>query len=97
MAGTFADQSTLAKTNSFVEQCRCAMLFRAVQVMNTNAKVDRRDMDYARNILRSAASDAPHVAWLVVVGTTAIAAAAPATPLDADVQAAVNTFLVQLA
>ena len=97
MAGTFADQATLAKTNSFIDQCRAAMLFRAVQVVNTNAKVDRRDLDFARNILRSAASDAQNIAWLVATGTPAIAAASPAAPTDVDVQTAVNAFLVQLA
>ena len=95
MAGTFAEQATLAADNGFIAKCRCAIIFRAVELLGTQGTNEfiRAAM---LNALRNAGADAPLMAARLASGSTAIAAAAPAVPSDADTQTAVNVFLSRL-
>jgi hypothetical protein len=96
MAGTFADQATLAADNSFIAKVRCAMIYRANELFTSVSAQDYRVTVQARDILMSAAGNASSVAALVASGNATIAAAAPAVPNDGDTQYAVNTVLTTL-
>lgn len=96
MAGTFAEQATLATDNTFIDKCRVAMLFRANQVLTSaelNDKTSKKIIQ-AKGIISNAGGDALNMAWKVATGNATIAGAAPAVPVDGDVQFAVNTQLV---
>lgn len=99
MAGAFADQAALAENSDFVNKCRVSMIFRANQVMTqTIAQTTgtRENLNQAATILSNAGADAPNMAWRVATGNSTIAAAAPAVPIDGDVQFAVNTMLATI-
>lgn len=95
MAGTFAEQAALAADNNFINKCRCAIIFRAVELLTTNGT-----NEYIRqamlNALRNGGADAALMAARLASGSATIAAAAPAVPSDADTQTAVNQFLSRL-
>ena len=99
MAGTYADQVTLASTTSFVQKVQVALLFRANQNMTSTAAQNPAMMAVlaqAHNILSNGGSDAQRYAWIVATCNPTIAAAAPAIPSDGDTQYAVNTFMTQM-
>ena len=95
MAGTFADQATLANSTPFVNACRVAMLFRAVSLITGNTPQTATTLNKMMTIFNNAGADATSMAWRVAIGNPSIAAAAPALPPDSDIQFAVNTFLAQ--
>jgi hypothetical protein len=96
MAGTFAEQATLATDNAFIAKVRCAMIYRANELFTSASAQDYRVIVQAREILMSAAGNAASIAALVASGNATVAAAAPAVPSDGDTQYAVNTFLTAL-
>jgi hypothetical protein len=96
MAGTFADQATLAADNAFIAKVRAAMIYRATELYNSQTAQTWRVLQQARGILDNAAFDAPKITALVASGNATIAAAAPAVPNDGDTQYAVNTVLTSL-
>lgn len=96
MPGTFSEQATLATDNGFINQCRAALLFRAVEIVNSSAKQPYLSVNQSREIMRNAGSQAANMAWLVATGNPTISSEAPKVPDDAAVQFAVNTFLDQL-
>lgn len=99
MAGTFADKATLATDNAFINKCRVAMLFRANELLSSTAAQNattRATLVSMDGIFRNAGSDAPSMAWRIAAGNSTIGAAAPAVPIDSDIQFAVNTFLALL-
>ena len=93
MAGTFADRATLATDNAFVNKCRAAMIFRAVELVNSATAQTFPTLSLMQSILQNAGANAQNMSWLVATGNATIAAAAPAVPTDSDTQFAVNTFL----
>lgn len=96
MAGTFTDKATLANDNAFINKCRAAMLFRAVELTNSATAQSFATLQKMATILQNAGSGAANMAWLVAAGNSTIGAAAPAVPIDSDTQFAVNTFLAQV-
>jgi hypothetical protein len=96
MAGTFADQATLASDNAFIAKVRAAMIYRATELFNSQSAQTWATLNQARGILNNAAADAANIAALVASGNATIAAAAPAVPNDSDTQYAVNTVLTAL-
>ena len=96
MAGTFTDQATLATDNAFINKCRAAMLFRAVEVLTASAVPVVTTITKMNAILQNAGADAPNMAWRVATGNPTVAAEAPAVPSDGDTQFAVNTFLAMV-
>lgn len=96
MAGTFADQATLASDNAFIAKVRAALIFRATELSASETAQTWAVLDQARNILNNAGSDAEHIAALISSGNPTIAAAAPAVPSDGDTQYAVNVTLTSL-
>jgi len=99
MAGTFAEKATLAVDNAFINKIRVALIFRANELLTSTAAqsaATRGALNNADTIFRSAGSDAPSMAWRVAAGNATIGAAAPAVPIDSDVQFAVNTILALL-
>lgn len=96
MAGTFADKATLASDNAFINKCRAAMLFRAVELTNSATAQTFVTLSKMSAILQNAGSGAPNMAWLVAAGNSTIGGLAPAVPNDSDTQFAVNTFLAQV-
>lgn len=93
--GTFTDQATLANTNEFIDKCRAAMLFRAVELINSQTPQTLAVLSKMHSILSSAGAGAENMAWLVATGNATVAAAAPEVPSDGDVQFVVNGFLAQ--
>jgi hypothetical protein len=93
MAGTFTDKATLATDNAFINKCRAAMLFRAVELISSATAQKYGDLSKMASILQNAGAEAPLMAWRVAAGNPTIGAAAPAVPNDSDTQFAVNTFL----
>lgn len=99
MPGTFADKATLATDNAFINKCKVAMIFRANELLTSTAAQSAATLNALTDadiIFRNAASDAPSMAWRVAAGNATIGAAAPAVPIDSDVQFAVNTLLALL-
>lgn len=99
MAGTFADKATLATDNAFINKVRVALIFRANELLVSTAAQSAgtlKALTNADGIFRGAASDAPSMAWRVAASNATIGAAAPAVPIDSDVQFAVNTILALL-
>lgn len=99
MAGTFADKATLATDNAFINKVRVAMIFRANELLVSTAAQSAttlKALTAADSLFRNAASDAPNMAWRVAAGNATIGAAAPAVPIDSDVQFAVNTLMALL-
>ena len=96
MAGTFADQATLAGDNAFINKCRAAMIFRAVELVNSSTAQNLATLSKMDSIIRSAAGSAEVMARLIASGNATIAAASPAVPIDSDVQFAVNQFILQV-
>ena len=86
MAGTFAEQATLAADNAFI----------ATELFNSQAAQTLATLQQAKGILSNAGAQAPHNAALAAAGNPTIAAAAPAVPNDSDTQYAVNTVLTSL-
>lgn len=99
MAGSFADQATLASDNTFINQVRAALLFRANELLALASPPSPKlnTLQQATNIIRNAGGDAPSMAWVIATTNPTIAAAAPAVPPDGDVQFAVNTQLTAAA
>lgn len=93
MAGTFAEKATLATDNAFINKCRGAMIFRAVELSASATAQNYTTLAKMNSILVSAGGDAPNMAWRVAFGNPTIGGAAPTVPSDADTQFAVNTFL----
>lgn len=95
MAGTFTDQATLASDNAFINKVRAAMLFRANELLAlaTTPSPKLKTLQQATNIIANAGGDAASMAWVVATTNATIAGAAPAVPVDGDVQFAVNTQL----
>ena len=96
MAGTLADQATLAQDSAFVGKVKAAMIFRAVAQYNSASAQTFRTLEQCRGILSDGAGDAQRVAWLCAVGVPSIAAAAPVIPSDAATQSAVDAILAAL-
>jgi hypothetical protein len=96
MAGTFADQATLANDNAFIAKVKCAMIFRATELSNSATAQTYQTLAQCREILLSAGSTADTIAALVATGNATIASAAPTVPSDGDTQYAVNTVLTAL-
>ena len=96
MAGTFADQATLASDNAFIAKVRIAMNARAVEQYYSAPAHPYFLLAQARQILQDAGNDAPRIAWLAIAADAAIKAAAPAVPSDSATQAAVNIVLTAL-
>jgi hypothetical protein len=96
MAGTFADQATLTADNAFIAKVRAAMIYRAVELYDSDTAQSWAVLKQARSILDNAGGDAAKIAALVASGNPTIAAAAPAVPNDADTQYAVNVVLTTL-
>lgn len=96
MAGTFAEQNTLATDNSFIAKVKCAMVFRANQFLTNESRNTLAELQQAKNILSTAASEATNVARIIASANATIANAAPAVPSDSDTQYAVNTTLALL-
>ncbi len=99
MAGTFAEKATLAVDNVFINKVRVALIFRANELLTSTAAqsaTTKNALNTADGIFRSAASDASNMAWRIAAGNATIGAAAPAVPIDSDVQFAVNTLLALL-
>lgn len=96
MAGTFDDRATLATNNAFINKCRAAMLFRAMELLTSATAQKVRTLDQMLVILQGAGGAAPNIAWTVATCNPTIAAAAPAVPNDSDTQFAVNAVLDQL-
>lgn len=96
MPGTFTDQATLATNNAFINKCRAAMIFRAVELTNSSTAQSYRTLSKMSAILGNSGADAPNMAWLIATGNPTIAAAAPTVPIDSDTQFAVNTFLATI-
>lgn len=94
MAGTFAEQATLANDNAMIDKCRVAMLFRANELLSSQTAQKLAVLQQAKNIVTNAGADAPSMAWKLATGNATIAAAAPAVPSDGDVQFSVNVQLV---
>lgn len=96
MAGTLAEQAELATSNAFIAKVRCAMIYRANELYNSESKQTLAVLQQAKQILQSAAGNAETVAALIASGNATIAAAAPAVPSDGDTQYAVNVTLPML-
>lgn len=99
MAGTLTDKATLATDNTFINKVRAAMIFRANELLASTAaqsSATLKTLALADGIFRNAANDAATMAWRVAASNATIGAAAPAVPIDSDVQFAVNTILVAL-
>ena len=98
MPGTFAEQAQLATSGEFINQCRAAMIFRAVQLVNSSAKQDILAVNSARTVMQNAGSggDANNMALLVATGYPSIATQAPKAPTDDELQLAVNSIMDQL-
>jgi hypothetical protein len=93
MAGAASDITYLATVNEFINQCRVALIKRAVEI---DAGTDRQSvgmLNTISGILSDSESYAKRMAWLVAAGNPTIAAAAPAVPSEGDTQYAVNTML----
>lgn len=93
---SFTDQATLANDSAFINKCRAALIFRAVQILESPQNFTRPQVEQAYRILDTSGADAPRMAWIVAAGNATIAAAAPTVPSDGDTQYAVNTFLPNL-
>jgi hypothetical protein len=96
MAGTLAEQAELATTNAFIAKVRCAMIFRANHLYNSDSKQSLAVLQQARDILQNAGGQAAQIAAIIASGNATIAAAAPAVPNDSDTQYAVNQTLTML-
>lgn len=96
MAGTFADQATLASDNAFIAKVRVAMVARAVEQYYNATAQPFSVLNQARQILNDAGNDAARISWLAIAADAAIKAAAPVVPSDAATQAAVNVVLTAL-
>jgi hypothetical protein len=96
MAGTFADQATLASDNAFIAKVRAALIYRATELYNSETAQSWAVLKQARGILDNAGGDAAKIAALVASGNPTIAAAAPVVPSDSDTQYAVNVVLTDL-
>lgn len=96
MAGTLADQATLAQDSAFVGRVKAAMIFRAVAQYNSASAQTFRTLEQSRETLAGAANKAQEIAWLCAVGVPSIASAAPAIPSDAATQSAVDAILTAL-
>jgi hypothetical protein len=96
MAGTLADQATLAQDSAFVNKVKAAMIFRAVTQYNSASAQTFRTLEQSRDTLAGAAGSAQQIAWLCAVGVPSIASAAPAIPSDAATQSAVDAILAAL-
>jgi hypothetical protein len=96
MAGTLAEQATLAQDSAFVNKVKAAMIFRASANFNSATAQTFRTLEQCRTILGNGGDDAQRIAWLAAVVIPAIASAAPAVPSDATTQTAVDTILAAL-
>lgn len=96
MAGTLADQATLAQDSAFVNKVKAAMIFRAVAQYNSASAQTFRTLEQSRDTLAGAANKAQEIAWLCAVGVPSIASAAPVIPPDAATQSAVDAILAAL-
>jgi enamine deaminase RidA (YjgF/YER057c/UK114 family) len=96
MAGTFADQATLASDNAFIAKVQVAMIARAVEQYYNATAQPFSVLQQAKRILETAGSDAANIAHLVVAADAGIKAAAPVVPSDSATQAAVNVVLTAL-
>ena len=96
MAGTFAEQATLASDNAFIAKVRVALIARAVEQYYSATAQPFAILNQARNILNDAGDDAARVAWLAIAADATIRAAAPSVPSDSATQTAVNTVLTAL-
>jgi hypothetical protein len=96
MAGTFADEATLASDNTFIGMVKRAMLTRAVEQYYNSTAQPYSVLNQAKTILITAAGNAADIAALAVAADATIKANAPTIPSDAATQSAVNTVLTAL-
>lgn len=93
MAGTYADQATLASMNEFTDKVRVAMISRAITQYFSADPQTFKVLQQAKAILDNGGSDAARIAALVATGVPSIAAAAPAVPTDADTLSGVTVVM----
>lgn len=96
MAGTYTDQATLAQTNEFIALVKVALLKRAVELDDGNAKLDVGTLNLIFAIMQDPDTYAKRMAWLIAGTNATVGAAAPAVPTESDVQYCVNTLLPKL-
>ena len=96
MAGTLADQATLAVDSAFVGKVKAAMIYRASVNFSSASAQTYQTLQQCRTILQSGGDDAQRIAWLCAVAVPSIAAAAPVIPSDAATQSAVDAILAAL-
>lgn len=96
MAGTFADQATLAADNVFIAAVKRAMITRAIEQYYSATAQPFSVLNQSREILINGAADAARIAALAVAADPTIKAAAPAVPIDTAIQTVVNTVLTAL-
>lgn len=93
MAGTYAEQATLASDNAFVALCRVSLLKRAKEMTDDTTKQTVEEINFYYNLLINPDNYATRLAWLIATNHPTISAAAPVLPSDAVAQAAVNATL----
>jgi hypothetical protein len=96
MAGTFADQATLAATKEFIDKVEIAMLARAIEQYYSVTAQPFAVLEQARLLLNGTGIHPTRVAQLVVAADATIKANSPVVPSDSAVQAAVNIVLTAL-
>lgn len=96
MAGTYADQATLATTNAFIDLCKVALLKRAVELSDGTDKLDAPTLNTIASIMQDAGGYASRMAWLIAATNATVGASAPAVPSQGDLQFCVNTLLPKL-
>ena len=96
MAGTFADQATLATDNAFIAKVQRAMITTAVEKYYSSTAQDFSVLLQSKQILDNGASDAARIASLCIAADATIQANSPAVPTDAATQTAVNVVLTAL-
>ena len=96
MAGTYAEQTTLAQDSQFINLCRAALIKRAFELDDGTDKQTLGTLNLVNGVMSDSAGYAQRMAWLVACGNPTIGAAAPVLPSQGDVQYAVNTYLPKL-
>ena len=89
MAGTYADQATLASMNEFIDKVRVAMISQAITRYFSAEPQTFQVLQQAKVVLDNGGVDAGRIAALVATGVPSIASAAPAVPSDANTLAGI--------
>lgn len=90
MAGTLADQITLARDSAFIDKCEGELVKKALYLDLGQSGASTTERVLASNILNGPRPYAERIATLIAFGNATTAAAAPAVPLDADMAYVVN-------